>query len=280
MDSLKSKRQEQRLQYIDLCAYVLGYVNRKLLISRFDIKEVWATQDINQYQKISANSLVYDHKLRAYKPVDWFAPFFEHESIEAIELLTSGTQQIICEEYIAKKSYSYAISNVQPKLKNIHHLLRALYLEKQVEIEYISRSSGRSTRTIAPHSLIKTGCFYYIRAYDYKSKGFRSFKLNRVVKSTVLENNTPSENESLIADDEWNNTVQLKVVVNPNQSTDTIESIEFDFGLINGEINIEIKKALVYFFLMDWNIAPIEYRELPAILFPLMLDSITDSQVS
>lgn len=272
MTELKEERQQQRLKYIDLCAYILGYVSRKLLMSRFDIKEVWATQDISKYQLVSANSLIYDHKLRTYKPVDWFAPFFEHESADAIQLLTNGSQHIICEEHIAREAYSYAISSVQPKLNNIYHLLRALSLQKQVEIEYISRSSGRSIRTIAPHSLIKTGCFYYIRAFDYKSKEFRSFKLNRVVKSAVT-NYAPSYNEQKSVDDDWNQTVQLRIVVNPNQSPDTIEAIEFDFGLDNGKITIEIKKALVHFFLMDWNIAPKGYSELPAVLFPLMLDS-------
>ncbi len=58
-------------------------------------------------------------------------------------------------------------------------------------------------------------------------------------------------NEQKSADENWNKTVQLKIVVNPNQSSDTIEAIEFDFGLHNGHITIEVKKALVHFFLMD-----------------------------
>lgn len=40
MPSVIDERQAERLQYIDLCAYVLGAVNRNVLMNRFEIKQV------------------------------------------------------------------------------------------------------------------------------------------------------------------------------------------------------------------------------------------------
>lgn len=274
MSELKNERQQQRLKYIDLCAYILGYVNRKLLMNRFDIKEAWATKDFAQYQLISSDSLIYDHTLRAYKPVDWFVPVYEHSTNDALQLLSRGTQTIVCEERFSQDSHSYTLSSIQPVLKNIYPVLRALYLKKNVDIKYISRSSGISERTVAPHTLIQTGCFFYIRAFDYKSGEFRSFKLNRIIEATLTRNSTDSTNLP-VNDIEWLEVVTLTIIVNAGLSPEAIQSIEYDYDLVGGELTIQLKRALVPYFLNDWNIAPLGYTNLPAELFPLQLQSIT-----
>ncbi len=273
MSELALDRQQQRLQYIDLCAYVLGAVNRKILMNRFDIKEAWATRDFTTYQKLSGDRLVYDHSLRAYKPVDWFSPIFEHRALNAIQLIANGTQNILCEEKFANESNTYSINSVEPDLINIHSVLQALHLKKKVEITYVSRSSGERTRLIAPHSLIMTGNFQYVRAFDHQSGEFRSFKLNRIITSKIVELE-PSEEQRKQADDEWNVNVELTIAI--NDKVEHKEAIEFDFGLKNGKLVVEIKKAMVFYFLMDWNIAPTEYDNLPATLFPLRLVSVLD----
>jgi WYL domain-containing protein len=270
MSNLAQERQKERLKYIDLCAYILGYSNRKSLMNRFDIKQAWATKDFAAYQEKSKDMLVYDHALRAYKPKEQFAPMFEHSCSQAIELLTKGTQRIICEPQFAERAYNYEISSVEPKLDNIHCVLQALYLNKKVEIDYISRSSGRTTRMIAPHTLISTGCFKYVRAFDYKTCEFRSFKLNRVIQSKLTELK-PSPTEIEDTDEDWNQDVELTIVC--NDALENKEAIEYDFGLIDGKLVVKIKKAMIMYFLMDWNIAPTEHPELPSTLFPLKLDS-------
>lgn len=271
MSNLAQERQLERIKYIDLCSYILGYMNRKLLMNRFEVKQAWATKDFAAYQEMSNNQLVYDHGLRAYKPSNTFEPLFKHSTSQAIELLTNGTQEIVCEPQLAKQSYSYQITNVEPKLENIYCVLRGLYLNRKVEIEYISRSSGKTTRKLVPHSLISTGSFHYARAFDDRTNEFRSFKLNRIVSSSVTDE-TPLPNETREHDEEWNQDVKLTIVC--NGEIENKEAIEFDFGLKNGELKVVIKKALLMYFLMDWNIAPMEHTNLPTTLFPLRLISV------
>lgn len=273
MLNLAQSRQLQRLQYIDLCAYILGFVNRKVLMSRFDIKQAWATKDFNAYQTKSGDNLIYDHRLKAYKPVEWFSPLFEHNVSDAIELICEGKQSIICEPRLANNTYSYTVKNVMPNLSNIYSILRALHLNKKVEMEYISRNKGKTSRLIAPHSLIKTGSFTYVRGFDHLSGEFRSFKLNRVLSSKIVES-TPSNLQMKNIDYEWN--LDVHIVITANDKLQNKEAIEYDYGLVDGKLEIVIKKALVMYFLMDWNIAPIEYIDLPPTLFPLKVDSIVE----
>ena len=266
MSDLKTQRQEERLKYIDLCAYVMGFVNRKILMNRFDVKEAWATNDFKTYQVRSNEGLIYDHGLKAYKPIDSFSPIFEHESATAIQLLSNGSQTIVCEPSFASKSYSCKIPSVMPELKTIYPVLRAISLNKQVEIEYFSRSKGKTTRKLSPHSLIKTGCFDYVRAFDHKENEHRTFKLSRIFTAKFV-NEKPKDNEVMGMDHDWNTQVKLTIGINSDGTEK--ETFKFDYGFKSDTIEIELKKAIVPFFLMDWNIAPINYPELPVTLFPL-----------
>lgn len=271
MSELTQERQLERLKYIDLCSYILGYINRKLLMNRFEIKQAWSTKDFAAYQELTGNQLEYDHALRAYKPKVDFSPYYEHSASVALELLASGSQTIICEPNLSDRACSYKINNVEPALKNIFSVLRGLYLGTKVNIEYISRSSGITQRTLAPHALISTGSFYYVRAFDYKTHEFRSFKLNRIVSSSTI-GHKPELSESRSYDNEWNQDIELTIVC--NGPLDNKEAIEFDYGLIEGKLKIQIKKAVLMYFLMDWNIAPLEYTNLPPTLFPLRIDKL------
>ncbi|NQY87441.1 MAG: WYL domain-containing protein [Colwellia sp.] len=266
MSNLKTQRQEERLKYIDLCAYVMGFVNRKILMNRFDVKEAWATNDFKTYQVRSNEGLIYDHGLKAYKPIDSFIPIFKHESSTAIQLLSNGSQTIVCEPSFASKSYSCIIPTVVLKLNTIYPILRAISLNKQVEIEYFSRSTGKTKRKLSPHSLIKTGCFVYVRAFDHKEDEHRTFKLSRVFTAQFV-NQKPEAHETIEMDNDWNTQVKLTIGINSNGIEK--ETIKFDYGFESDSIEIELKKAIVPFFLMDWNIAPINYPKLPVTLFPL-----------
>ncbi|UZE97231.1 WYL domain-containing transcriptional regulator [Alkalimarinus alittae] len=270
--NLTEERQQQRLNYIDLCALVLGCVSRKLLMNRFDIKEATASKDIKTYQERSGERLKYSHQLRAYTPVDWFSPLFEHSVEHALDLIGKGSLSVTCDPSIADNIYTQRLQSSLPVLANISSIFRALYLRKKVEIAYISQTSGESTRLIAPHSLIATGTSTYVRAFDHKSGEFRSFKLNRVVHSK-LTNYLPEPKQEKSFDSEWNEHVTLKIT--PNHKLEHPESVELDYKMANGVLTINIKKALVKFFLMDWHIAPLEFPDLPGVLFPLKLESIT-----
>lgn len=264
--NLKQDRQHERLIFIDLCAYSLGYVSRKLLMQRFDIKDTWASKDIKEYLAICENQLTYSHQARAYQVIDNFMPAFEHSFEDAYLLAAEGLQKLDCVPNLFEQTTKAKIKSIDPELLSIAGVLRAVHRRTQVEIEYISRSSGRSKRLIVPHTLFSAGNFKYVRAFDHKSGEFRSFKLNRIVQS-IFKNLEPEEQMLSATDSDWNSSLTLKLVA--NKLSQDKEAIEFDYGLINGELKVQIKKALLPFFLMDWNILPQEHENLPAILFPL-----------
>ncbi|WP_040726951.1 YafY family protein [Thiomicrorhabdus sp. Kp2] len=186
-------------------------------------------------------------------------------------MISEGAQKIRFIPKLAETQVVTSIPGVEPDLKIIAPVLRTLSRGLKVEIEYISTSSGVSTRLIAPHSLIAAGNFKYVRAFDHKTAEFRAFKLNRIVNARPTSWKIGKEMNK-DSDQEWNKKVILKLTANRNLKHK--ESIEFDFGLINGYKEVKIRKALIPFFLMDWNIAPQEHEHLPATLFPLEVKKI------
>ena len=263
--SLKEERQLERLKLIDLCAYVLGYVNRSLLTSRFDIESAYASRDIKKYQEESLNKLTYNTSLKAYEPVSWFEPLYMHSFEEAFTLISEGSQKI---SFIPKLSESKAvisISGIEPDLQIVAPVLRAVSRGIKVEIDYISTTSGKTKRLIAPHSLLSAGNFKYVRAFDHKSGEFRTFKLNRIIHAKLTNWKVESEMQKK-SDSDWNENTTLTLVA--NRLLKHKEAIEFDYGLTNGKKEIQIKKALIPFFMMDWNIAD-KNQNLPPKQFPL-----------
>ncbi len=266
--TLKEERQAERLKFIDLCAYVLGYVNRSLLTSRFNIESAYASRDIKKYQEETFEKLSYNTSLKAYVPVAWFEPTFEHTFEDAFLLISEGAQKISFIPKLAETQAVTSISGVEPDLKIIAPVLRAISRGLKVEIDYISTSSGSATRLIAPHSLIAAGNFKYVRAFDHKTGDFRAFKLNRIVNARLTSWKIDSEMQKS-SDKDWNETVTLVLRANPNIRHK--KSIEFDFGITNDVLEIPIQKALIPFFLMDWNIGTAEQTKAYPERFPIEL---------
>lgn len=271
MSEFSVDRQKQRLVFIDLCAYVLGYVNRSLLMNRFNIKEVTASKDLKTYQEKTAN-LLYENSISAYKPVPWFTPHYEHELKDALLLLSESKQEVIVNDILNKPTYILNLPVNTADLSKVNPVLRALSLKGIVEIEYASRSSGLSTRHIAPHTLIQMGSFCYVRAFDRLKSEFRTFKLNRIVNASVSMR-TVEPLESIESDIEWHQEIEVTIVPNGNEHIDTLT---LDYHLKENKMIVKLKKPVLMYFLMGWNIAPLEYKKLPYTLFPLKVSHITE----
>lgn len=271
MSSLSLDRQQQRLRFIDLCAYILGYVNRNLLMTRFDIKEVTASKDIKAYQEMT-NNLTYMISAKVYQPVGWFAPLYSHDIHDALLLLTDNKQEVSCSENCKMPAYVLNVPVNKSELAKVSSVLRALAQPSVVEIEYYSRTNGHSVRSIVPHTLIQMGGFCYVRAYDRLKKEFRTFKLNRILNSTQLPSHT-FDKECKAFDQEWEQEVDVVIVPNGDEQLDTLT---IDYQLTNGELLVRLKKPVLKYFLMGWNIVPLEFENLPYALFPLKVKEICE----
>jgi predicted DNA-binding transcriptional regulator YafY len=104
------------------------------------------------------------------------------------------------------------------------------------------------TRTLSPHSLVKVGRRWHVRAYSRENKGFRDYALGRIVSLTHCE-----EPADCGADDdvEWMTMVTVRLVAHPLLTPEQQEVIRFEyFGGTSARVDT-CRGALVSYFIQD-----------------------------
>lgn len=237
-----------RLKYIEFSLIYMGEISRSALMDAFGIKEASATRDINKYVEMTNNNNSYfDPRTKKHLIKDeTFQPYFNLSDIDALCWIKS--------EKINKTdtNYIYRCQRINiPNQKEFSPITRAIAQKKSVEIEYLSASSGKSRRIITPHNLFDDGLKVYIRAYDSKYNMFVNFSPSRIIESSLLTINA-KKNELGENDSEWNSIINIEVV--PHPKIKFKETIEYEYKMTRGSLNINVREATAGFFLRAWNI--------------------------
>ena len=160
-----------RFRLIEIIALWEGRVTSTHLINNFGIARQQASKAINNYlDNIAPGNLVYDTKLRGYKPSKTFSP-----------QLTSGIAEEYLQALAGNKEYGHTFQSVDLGFNNIE-LLRPLMRQispkilrvitqaaknnQKIDLGYVSLfSPDEESRIIAPHSLVCTPLRWHVRAW-------------------------------------------------------------------------------------------------------------------
>lgn len=246
-----SQAQRERLFHIDFKLYFLGSVNRTDLVSRFGIKEAAASRDLSLYKDLAPKNIEYDTKAKTYIQRDGFAPLFEYSGSQTLAALLHGfgddfvgTQKpiVTCE---APTQLNY------PNIQTLALITRAIHNSQVLKIQYRSLSSGLSEREVVPFALIDNGLRWHVRGYDRERNRFADFVVNRI-EAPQLINEEVSEEQTKAADNQWNRIVELHIVPHPNLKHP--ETIEAEYVMNSGLLNLSVRAALAGYVLRKWNV--------------------------
>lgn len=246
-----SLAQQKRLSHIDFRANFLGCVTRSDLINRFGIKEAAATRDITEYRRLQPDNLSYDHTLKIYIRCDTFKPLFEYSVNQVLTALSEG----FGEDYIGGQKALITCDTPSqlnmPSLDTLSVLSRAIYQKKAVHITYRSVGSGKGTREIVPFALVDNGLRWHVRAFDRKRSRFMDCVISRISDPNILSDPI-EELESRESDIQWNRIVELEIIAHPKLLHH--ETIEFEYGMVNSVLKLNIRAAVAGYLLRRWNI--------------------------
>ncbi|MCY1300439.1 hypothetical protein D9M70_500030 [compost metagenome] len=109
-------------------------------------------------------------------------------------------------------------------------------------------------RLIAPHTLVFTGMRWHVRAYCEKNRDYRDFVLSRFRGTPELMDDVSANTRE--QDGGWNSLV--KVIIEPDSrlKPDQKVIIENDFGMLDGQLVIDTRGALVQYVLQRYQIDP------------------------
>lgn len=250
LDAIGSAQRE-RLAFIDFALYFLGEVTRKDLIDRFAVGHAATTRDFSVYKEIAPDNLKLDMRSKKYYKQPAFSPLFNLDLKKTLATVSLGYG----DGFSGYQEFPISCESPEPltipKTAIMAALCEGIYRNKVVEVEYISTSSGKSTRQIAPHSLVDSGNRWHVRSFDRKNEQFMDVVCNRVVSARILDE-TPNYHEQAAEDRQWQKFIELELIPHPKQGNP--EAIELDYEMQNGKKMIEARAALAGYLLRKWEV--------------------------
>lgn len=247
-----TQAQRDRLAFVDLRLRFVGEIRRQDLMTRFGIQMAAATRDLAQYKELAAGNLEYDTRSKVYVRGTWFRPLF---AFPAGRVLTWLSESYGDGEPLQWKSIvSWEAANLPGRinLELLSVLTRAIHQGSAVEISYRALSSGRTTREIVPFALADNGLRWHVRGFDRRSGEFCDFVLGRLEDARILPG-TVASHEKSEQDIQWARITELELVPHPAnvQHPDTIEA---EYGMEGGVINVRVRAAMAGYLLRHWNV--------------------------
>lgn len=242
----------KRLEEIEHRLWWTGKLGRADLMGKFNISRQQASADISLYQKLAPGNATFNRSGRYYEP----SASFSHRFIEADLSDYTGWCGLTSKEIMAIPMPLR--STPLPALRSI---TLAIHRNLSLHIDYQSMSSSkRSRRRITPHAIVFDGYRYHTRAYCHSRKDFRDFVLGRISWAGKLgEAGLGKE-----MDDAWNTLIILRIAPHPELDLSQREIIECDFGMKEGELQLRVRQAMLFYTLTQLRLDRFTEDRMPA----------------
>ncbi|MFB2657059.1 WYL domain-containing protein [Shewanella xiamenensis] len=244
--------QRERLAHIDFVLMFKGEARRTDLVERFNIAPSVATQDFARYKEIAPQNVIYDEKRKQHLKAASFISLFDFDVIRTLATLSQGFGDGFSGQLKPPLACEAPYHLNKPSLSIVAKVTEAIHKGKALSINYVSLSSGETTREIVPHTLVDNGLRWHVRGFDRKHNEFRDFVLTRIKAAAVLEDSTLFETELETQDRQWNRFVELELV--PHPRIEHSEAIELDYGMTGGVLKVEIRAATAGYLLRQWHV--------------------------
>ena len=246
-----SQAQRERLFYIEVKAFFCGDLTRADIERRFGVKPAASARDLASYKSLAPSNLVYNAALRNYEPTARFNPVFEHSADRVLAWFRDGYGDSLDLKIQRTVPCEAASDLVRPDLDTLAVLTRAIAGRKQVKVNYLSLTSGASTKTLSPLALADTGQRWHLRAYDCERERFADFSITRIVKAKPSDIDIPLS-QRIEADVQWARVVRLELV--PHPGVEHPEAIEADYQMKDGMLVLDMRAPLVGYALRRWAV--------------------------
>lgn len=280
LDSL-THAQKERLAFIDFSLQYFGQVARADLIQRFKTGLAACTRDLTAYRELAPQNLKLFHHTKNYHRTDTFQPVFDHNPEAILTGLCRGFGDGLSNGVQPSEHCIDATRLVHPKSEVIATLMRAINSQQAISCEYVSLSSGMTKRQIVPHALVNNGHRWHVRGFDRKSQEFRDFVCTRLQNVTEIKKHDDSTKAAISLkacelrtnDEQWNKIVSI--VLKPHPSIKHKLAIELDYDMKKGELQLEVRAALLGYLLRQWNVDCSEAAKLTGEEYQLWLSNIS-----
>jgi hypothetical protein len=249
----------QRYEFIEFRLLWEGRVNRRDLVERFGLSAQQSSADIAAYDKFSPGNLAYDSTLRSYVRGKDFHPALvspqSDRHLRQLVAIKNGwirREETWFEALPPAEVVSIPRKSMEPR--HLQFVLDAIRQKLEMKVDYRSvrpELTGQ-TRHIVPHALGFGSNRWHVRAWCREHNQFRDFNLNRI--QLMQEPQPAPAHLDATHDLEWSYVGNAVVAPNPELSEETKASLEFEYGMTNGELAVPVRLALLFYFMTDNNL--------------------------
>lgn len=241
----------QRLTLLEATALWEGRVTTVSLIQLFGISRGQASKDFSLYHQLAPGNLAYDRNHKAYFPSDDFVPrFMRGTAEEYFRLVEAGSllgQSVVLPIVPTGVGVEY-LSPPERKLdfrvlRLIHQAIRE---KRQFRASYQSLTSPAKPLTLEPHTMVFNGFRWHIRAFSREHGDYRDFVLARFVSVPELDGSAAF---GIDDDQDWKQIDSLLLAPHPGLSPQQQAVIADDFGMVDGQLNLQVRRALKLYVL-------------------------------
>jgi predicted DNA-binding transcriptional regulator YafY len=242
-----------RFRIIELLGYWAGLVNTTQLMQHFSISRTQAQKYLTSYQNDYPDNLIYDNHLKGFRPSEYFTSHCISTDVnEYLDWLNNSGEASVSkhETRFTNALLNLPVRQVLPLV--MRGLISAIKHQKRLEVDYVSLAnpSGEG-RIIQPHTFVKTGLRWHLRAYDEKHQQFRDFVLSRFRgQPEILDNATHKAAQDIA----WNSTIEMIFSADSRLSPDKKIVIEQDYQMQDGKLVTKTRAALAQYLLQDMQV--------------------------
>lgn len=242
---------ERRMEFIEFRLFWEGRINRRDLIEKFGVSTPQASMDLSKYHEIAPDNMHYDPRAKFYYPDKNFKPkFLNPDSDRYLANLQSMSSGILTEEesWLADIP-AYGVLP-QPRRaidpKRLHRVVKSIREGLALQVRYQSMNAPEAKwRWITPHALGFDGYRWHARSFCHQSEVFKDFVLARILSVRL----TKEHALDLTQDREWHENVEVQIGPHPGLTEDQRNAIKLDYGMENGQMVLQVRRAFLYYFL-------------------------------
>lgn len=247
---------ERRLEFIEFRLFWDGRVNRSDLVEFFGISVPQASADLGRYQEVADRNLVYDKRAKSYL----ITPEFKSVLLELDAQRYLAQLRLIANDILPKQEswlgwmppYATVPSiarRVDPlKLRKVLDVIRT---GSAIHVEYQSLSRPDPLwRWLTPHALAFDAFRWHVRAWCHTRKRFQDFVFARMLSF----DETKPDQINAEHDVEWQRFLTFRIGPHPGLGTAKRKAIELDYGMQQGEISVETRISLSFYFMRRFGL--------------------------
>ena len=248
----------QRLKLLECTVLLNGWVRTQALTESFGISRAQASKDSAVYQALAPDNLVYNRSRKVYEPGERFAA-----------LLLSGRTSELLDVLAAVPGENrpvVALAAAGPNVELLRPLERELDLDilravsaaasngHRLRVAYQSMRRPTARRIeLSPHTLVYSGFRWHLRAFSHEHEEYRDFVLARMRNAEPLPDQPGAPRDQ---DADWFEEVTLRVGVHPELPAAQQAVIAADYGMVDGDRRVTVRRALLPYLLRLMQIEP------------------------